>query len=131
MEILYGEGVGRQRHWHLYADQTPPRAEISYDRAPDAVAMTPEHALAWMAAQADRHAERIPSHQQANARRLTEDARLREVHLAALSWGRSTGAIINLGPDTALRLYAHSVGPSDSKACLPSLLPAVCDQQHA
>jgi hypothetical protein len=127
------EGDGwkqRRRHWHCYADEVRLDEEIDYEgRRARAVAMTPGEVVTWMTAEAGRVLPRLVQERRLEAERLRTDETLREVHLATLSQGRSTGMCIAISDRTVLRLYAHSVGPVDVPEIL-SRTPAICAQHH-
>ncbi len=121
----------RRRHWHCYADEVRLGEEIDYaGRRERAVAMTPEEVVAWMMAESGRVLPRLAQERRSEAARLTADETLREIHLAALSQGRSSGLSIAVSDGTVLRLYAHSVGPVEVPGIM-SRIPAICAQSHA
>lgn len=120
-----------ERHWHCYADEARVGQEVDYrDRPGHAVAMAPEDVLAWMQAQADRVLPRLEGRWRSGAERLKADEALRGVHLAALSWGKSTGLNIAVADGLVLRLFTHSVGPGDSPHVHSWMIPALCTSTH-
>lgn len=104
------------RHWHLFAvevtgrisDPSPPRVELE-GRAEQAVAGSPEEALAWMRAQLDRVAPRATRAWEAQLDRV-RGPDLEAIHLAALSWGKGTGLGVRITDSLSLRLLAVPAG---------------------
>ncbi|MPZ87452.1 MAG: hypothetical protein GEU81_05135 [Nitriliruptorales bacterium] len=100
------------RHWHCYATEAPISQNVGYegDYTP---AGSPDEVLEWLR----RHLDQLGAER---------DRPWWGVTLAALTWGRSTGAIVATGPGMTIRLSAMSVGEQPSPHAQSTRAEAYC-----
>lgn len=99
-------------HWHLYVRDDPITAQLHMDQVKEkpeqAAARTPEEALTWLREQVGDAAAKATGTAAERARRWRDGSwleRTLRMHHGRLSWGRSTGAGVQLSDQVMRSMF--------------------------